>query len=106
MKPSEIFEGENSSLKKAFDMTNNNWIEQIELCLQSENPREQINRYIQSLLTKKDQEHKAELESIKGEITPGIVIYSGEDGYRAGYNQALEDALAILDRHINSLTTE
>lgn len=35
------------------------WSEQIDLCLQSENPREQIDRYIKSLLTSQRRELEA-----------------------------------------------
>ncbi len=75
--------------------------------------------FIETLLTKKDQEHKAELEIIKGEINnsmmaeylpvvPGVDIKNvlpqriGAMGYNAGQL----NTISILDNHINKLSTE
>lgn len=57
------------------------------------------------LLTKKDQEHKAELESIKGEIENSIAEPTELEDVRI-YNIALKDTISILDSHINKLSTE
>lgn len=59
-------------------------------------------------LTKKDQEHKAELEMIKGEIKElGFSICSAHQKYDEdcfickSSSIRTEDALSILDKHIN-----
>lgn len=58
-------------------MTNNNWIEtEFDKKFRKESfhgyawafDRKELLDFISNLLTKKDQEHKAELEMIKGEI--------------------------------------
>lgn len=77
---------------------------------------------IEDILTKKDQEHKAELEMIKEEIEKCFIEATESDnGYETGvtkngerisnnkkdgYNYAIQDTLAILDSHINKLSTE
>lgn len=51
----------------------------------------------------KDQEHKAELESIKGEIENSIAEPTELEDVRI-YNIALKDTISILDSHINKLS--
>ena len=105
MKPSEIFEGENSSLKKTFDIaTNNNWQQKFENLIKEvyseevfgsvdENliPKDAVMAatmramaksighivapVFEDLLTKKDQEHKAELERIVNFIDKNYLEY-------------------------------
>lgn len=84
---------------------------------EKESDRIEVRKYlplIQDLLTKKDQEHKVELEIIKGEaIKPGS-IYPIDEGvnlnpvqaFLDGYTKSRNDYLAILDSHINKLSTE
>lgn len=60
---------------------------------------------IEDILTQKDQEHKAELESIKGEIENSIAEPTELEDVRI-YNIALKDTISILDSHINKLSTE
>lgn len=83
-----------------------------------------VESFISNLLNQKDQEHaeneqfyynrgyldakkehKAELERIKGEIEE---YRKNTDGYGAsyGFNKGFDDVLSIIDRHINSLTTQ
>lgn len=103
-------------------MTNNNWIETMKTIgkISSIHP-EIVDEFIlitKDLLTKKDQEHKTELESIKGEIEnlrePNLSV-AREQGsefttprmYRSfGGDDALQDTISILDGHINKLSTE
>lgn len=54
---------------------------------------------------KLQQEHKAELESIKGEIENSIAEPTELEDVRI-YNIALKDTISILDSHINKLSTE
>ena len=66
-----------------------------------------IMRFISNLLTKKDQEHKAELEMIKGDIEKRLDGFEDinfephHKEYNDGFNQSLQDALSILDKYIN-----
>lgn len=83
-------------------MTNNNWIETMKTIgkISSIHP-EIVDEFIlitKDLLTKKDQEHKAELEMIKGEIAESLSGY-----YDVNYASACLEALSILDSHINKL---
>jgi len=66
---------------------------------------DEIIEFISNLLTKKDQEHKAKLEMIKGELkelTTSLVSPDYED-YTIAIEPAIEreKALSILDKHIN-----
>lgn len=75
---------------------------------EKESDRIEVRKYlplIKDLLTKKDQEHKAELESIKGEIENSIAEPTELEDVRI-YNIALKDTISILDSHINKLSTE
>lgn len=65
----------------------------------------EMQKFISNLLTKKDQEHKAELEMIKGEIkkAPEAKERVGEIGEKTYWRN---DIVAILDSHINKLSTE
>lgn len=113
-------------------MTNNNWIELRKkyihkfcndhngkvrwlrgIFMDDEDAIEEHLTFISNLLTKKDQEHKAELEMIKGEIESKTVrpilggILGPQDyqrgftmGYEKGQQDALQDALSIIDKHI------
>lgn len=98
-------------------MTNNNWELKEEEKLLSLEWKQGYNYAMQKgkdLLTKKDQEHKAELEKIKGEIKDihGFSICSahqtGDKNCKLCDNAPIskEEALSIIDRHINSLTTQ
>lgn len=68
-----------------------------------------IKQFISNLLTKKDQEHKAELEMIKEDIinAQGFSICSIHQKYNetcsiCGHSQiSKEDALSIIGKHIN-----
>jgi len=73
-----------------------------------------IKSYISNLLTKKDQEHKAELEMIKGEIENeiepphehGIDCKHYDDchnfsNYERWYNKGIKQSISIIDKHIN-----
>jgi len=105
-------------------MTNNNWIEEFDeiqsrldfqnSCTLDLHPTYpvvftyEIIDFISNLLTKKDQEHKAELEMIKGEMREvGFSICSAHQKYDENCfickssNIRTEDALSILDKHIN-----
>ena len=102
-------------------MTNNNWEEL------REEYRDWAMKYASSYnsliadwwlekfakeLTKKDQEHKAELEMIKGEIESKKDMYRNEftkhEWCEVGndYNKGIKDTISILDSHINKLSTE
>ena len=79
-------------------MTNNNWIETIKLNVQYDEAElgcnwslDELINFISNLLTKKDQEHKAELESIKGEL----------GDFMEEYLISQKDMAHILDSHIN-----
>ena len=92
-------------------MTNNNWIEEFwekvkfyNLSLDNEN-YDDLMEFTKFFITKKDQEHKAELESIKGEIENSIAEPTELEDVRI-YNIALKDTISILDSHINKLSTE
>lgn len=68
---------------------------------EKESDRIEVRKYlplIQEILTKKDQEHKAELEMIRGEVL--------EDYKRNWENFEITDVTAIIDSHINKLSTE
>lgn len=76
-----------------------------------------VSEFISYLLTKKDQEHKTELESIKGEIVKRImrlaqvsnlddIFYPALPEYIVIEIRANKDTIAILDSHINKLSTE
>lgn len=89
---------------------------------------DELTRFVQTILTKKDQEHKAELESIKGEILSELAreLYRPDElheeteenkvtnrlnynlfiGYQQGYKESYNQAISILDSHINKLSTE
>jgi len=58
---------------------------------------------IRDLLTKKDQEHKAELEEIQGDIEHqlGLARYGNDDELNPCYERAFENLIAIPDKHIN-----
>lgn len=101
--------------------TNNNWIEQFDkefvnsdytLDFEDGVTTEKMKQFISNILTKKDQEHKAELEMIKGEIASkenkdmiatGKATTWSEIGLASDYNQAIQDSLSVLDSHINKL---
>lgn len=73
---------------------------------EKESDRIEVRKYlplIKDLLTKKDQEHKAELEMIKGEIESKSDNFCGKDSKKI---IRTEDAISILDSHINKLSTE
>ena len=89
-------------------MTNNNWEEEFwakvkfyNLSLDNEN-YDDLMKFTKFFITKKDQEHKAELESIKGEIENSIAEPTELEDVRI-YNIALKDTISILDSHINKL---
>lgn len=103
--------GSGTDMSKSF--TNNNWEEEVML---------KWNKYIsdfagnyktaefwiketKDLLTKKDQEHKAELEIIKGEVQKLLETLPEleSDEYDAGLLDMKQLVLAILDSHINKL---
>ena len=70
---------------------------------------EYVWKFISNLLTKKDQEHKAELESIKEEIklfTPSPREINYHNSYNEGQIDFSEHTISILDSHINKLSTE
>lgn len=85
---------------------------------EKESDRIEVRKYlplIQDLLTKKDQQHKAELERIKGEIVGEIqqiidikneVSNSEWSGEVREDIIALRDALSIIDKYINKISTE
>ncbi len=81
--------------------TNNNWIESLrEITFNYDIDAEEalisnIANLMSNILTKKDQEHKAELETIKGEIEYSS---SEQDTFTS------EDAISIIDSHINKLS--
>lgn len=98
--------------------TNNNWIEEQVNSEIRDNiktfvtPTSHVNsvgiiNFISNLLTKKDQEHKAELESIKGEIgaklkqEPDSLEDYIQNQFAVEYNSSLQEAISILDSHIN-----
>lgn len=98
-------------------MTNNNWIEQFDkefpdmlewygFEISEEKSKTNIRNFISNLLTKKDQEHKAELEIIKGEIENSIKNQPTDFSYGEGTYEGLVHAKHILDSHINKLSTE
>ena len=73
---------------------------------EKESDRIEVRKYlplIQDLLTQKDQEHKAELESIKGEIEKLKKLPVCNDE-RYFINIELSNAISILNNHINKLT--
>lgn len=72
-------------------MTNNNWIEEYPLSVYSGETKQHLVNLISNLLTKKEQEHKAELESIKGEL----------GDFMEEYLISQKDMAHILDSHIN-----
>lgn len=88
-------------------MTTNNWEEEVksvprylgcnELELASE-----MNQILIKELTKKDQEHKAELEMIKGEIENSRIQNTELEYIESviSHNYAIDDIVAILDSHI------
>lgn len=68
----------------------------------------QFNKWLEEALTKKDQEHKAELEMIKGEMKElGFSICSAHQKHDdncflcKSSSIRTEDAISILDKHIN-----
>jgi len=87
-------------------MTNNNWEEEFrsigEGSVRFMATRQEVKQFISNLLTKKDQEHKEELEMIKREIEKK---HKESEKYvpfqRIHYQSGLQDALSILDKHIN-----
>lgn len=90
-------------------MTNNNWIETMKTIgkISSIHP-EIVDEFIlitKDLITKKDQEHKAELDSIKGEIEKLKKLPVCNDE-RYFINIELSNAISILNNHINKLSTE
>jgi len=99
-------------------MTNNNWIEEFDekfdwltsnqvsfmvlgevRKLNTDLTRQEFLDFISNLLTKKDQEHKAELEMIK------IEVFEKSDDLLWGNGKPAViktiDAIDILDKHIN-----
>ena len=78
-------------------MTNNNWKNEYPLSVYAGETKRQLEEFISNLLTQKDQEHKAELDMIRGEIESKVLI----DKYRTGYNFSCEDAISIIDKHLN-----
>lgn len=58
-----------------------------------ENDGERLRESFRDLLAKKDQEHRESLERIKGEIL-------SEKVGTLEYNQGLQDAVSIVERHI------
>jgi hypothetical protein len=98
------------------NITNNNWKEEFdkkwdkyEFSINSSDhydgaDEDKIKEFISNLLTKKDQEHKAELEIIKGEILDcSLTVLAGYSGIEVVKE---EDISSILDSHINKLSTE
>lgn len=85
---------------------------------EKESDRIEVRKYlplIQEILTKKDQEHKAELESIKEELWQSMKeLYRNATNHKdkeifdrsCGYNDGLVNSISILDSHINKLSTE
>lgn len=99
-------------------MTNNNWIEEFYKKFTdgvdakngyydsqfTEGRPCNVESFISNLLTKKDQEHKAELERIKGELIDcSFTVLNGYSGIEVVKDK---DIKAILDSHINKLSTE
>lgn len=101
-------------------MTNNNWIDELHNHFDEKFKNVETWKYdiyisiaiefISNLLTKKDQEHKAELEMIKGEINPKPMntfpfVLQGEElelyMRHKGWNECREYTKEILDKHIN-----
>lgn len=73
---------------------------------EKESDRMEVRKYlplIKDLLTKKDQEHKAELEMINGEVQKLLETLPEleSDEYDAGLLDMKQLVLAILDSHIN-----
>lgn len=64
-----------------------------------------IKHFIEQELKLKDQEHKAELDSIKGEIEKLKKLPVCNDE-RYFINIELSNAISILNNHINKLSTE
>ena len=72
---------------------------------------ESIEDFIEQELKKerelKDQEHKAELEMIKGEIEARLVFINKIDGgvvselFAEAFNDGIKSTISILDSHIN-----
>lgn len=87
---------------------------------EKEYDRIEVRKYlplVQELLTKKDQEHKAELEMIRGEIEELQIVQNKDYGHECNdpfckycensiRNEAIQDDISILDSHINKLSTE
>lgn len=69
------------------------------------NVAESIIDFIEQELKLKDQEHKAELDSIKGEIEKLKKLPVCNDE-RYFINIELSNAISILNNHINKLSTE
>jgi len=94
---------------------NNNWIEKLwdkhcklgGYCVKNPSSFEKdVENHISNLLTKKDQEHKAELEMIRQEVISNqqtnLKTESDPDWFQGyGYNQGLQTVSVILERHIN-----
>ena len=90
-------------------MTNNNWEEEFwakvkfyNLSLDNEN-YDDLMKFTKFFITKKDQEHKAELEMINGEVQKLLETLPEleSDEYDAGLLDMKQLVLAILDSHIN-----
>lgn len=104
-------------------MINNNWIDKFDKefvadgeprpyptiakgnWLNMVNPHT-VKNFISNLLTQKEQEHKAELESIREEVISNrqtnFKTESDPDWFQGyGYNQGLQSVVIILDKHIN-----
>lgn len=91
-----------NSLKERFD----NQFTEVILDQEVRTVAEGIKLFIEQEIKKerelKDQEHKAELQRIKGEIEKFETYDDEPDNCR----RLKIETLFILDRHINSLTTE
>lgn len=78
---------------------------------EKESDRIEVRKYlplIQEIIYQKDQEHKAELEMIKGEVQKLLETLPEleSDEYDAGLLDMKHLVLSILDSHINKLSTE
>lgn len=87
-------------------MTNNNWIEMYKkrfgLCSNDGDCACKLEiKFISKLLNKKDQEHKAELEEIMGEIESKKAEKNTEFDTLQYYNTGIDTSVSILDKHIN-----
>lgn len=102
-------------------MTSNNWIEEFDKEFPfgsfagSSVRTNEVQQFISNLFTKKDQEHKAKLEMIKGELQSEKVGYEHDRNANTGsygktvagvQRDTMEQAISILDKHINKLSTE